>query len=118
MPLFGKRDSILNNLISKEVYYKDYTTYITKNILSSDQVIKKVMQPAKSHSRKETKAICQALEALKIESERKSAKVEKRHIKYLGDFCGQNGRIHPLALSIIKNLQHYRKDSWLFEVKS
>lgn len=96
----------ITQLTSPEIYY-----HLT-------QLSERVMKPAKSDSRKETKAITQALEALKKGSERESAKVEKRHIKYLGDICGQDGRIHPLALSIIKNLQHYRKDAWLFNVKS
>lgn len=78
----------------------------------------RVMQPAKADSRKETHAISEALEALKIASTRKSAQVEKKHLKYLGQVCDPKGRIHNIALKAIQeNLQHYRKNAWQFDPK-
>ena len=78
----------------------------------------RIMQPEKADSRKETHAISEALEALKIASTRKSARVEKKHLKYLGQVCDPKGKIHNIALKAIQeNLQHYRKRAWKFDVK-
>lgn len=76
----------------------------------------RVMEPQKSQSRKETKAISAALAALKEASAQPEGKVAKPHRRYFKEICDAQGKINPVAIKVIQeNLTHYRKDAWRFK---